>query len=414
MALKSVEWFIASRYLKLSRKQGVVAVIAGFSFLGILLGVATLIIVMSVMNGFRHELVSRVIGFNGHITVSQFSGKLQNADEVVQKIRSLKGVTSCAPYVERQVLLTAKNGAAGALVRGIAQSDLFHRPLIAKNIVGGSLENFGAPATILIGHKLAQKLQVSVGDKIKILSPESQPTLLGSLPKSRHFKVTAVFDSGMHEYDSAFIFIPLKDSQAFFSMEQTVSGIEVFVPNPEDLSSLKTTLLHLFPELSVYDWQQANQKFFSTIEVQRNVMFLILMLIIVVAAFNIISCLIMIVKDKTKDIAVMRTLGASRQSILKIFFLTGASLGVAGTLGGTALGLLFSYNIDHIRRFLESLSGTNLFRAEIYFLSHLPSRTDVSEVAVVVVTALFLSFLATFYPAYQACRIQPAEGLRYE
>lgn len=412
--IRSPEWFIAWRYLWASRKEGFVAVIAGFSFLGIVIGVATLIVVMSVMNGFREELVSRVIGFNGHVLISE-NGKVHNVPNVQKRVESIKGVLYSAPLVQKQVLVTSKQEACGAVVQGLTAEVLKKRPLITENIAQGELHQFlDEVDSVMVGSGLARKLNVTVGDTLKLTTPQMSRTAFGSFPKTKFFKVAALFNSGMYEYDQNFLFISLQASQVLFALEDTVSALEIFVQDPEDLDRIKQDLHQRFPEYYIHDWQKVNEKFFSTLEVQKNIMFLILMLIVLVAAFNIISCLMMLVKDKTRDIAVLQAVGVQPRSILRIFMYVGSSIGVIGTVVGTSIGLLLSYKLDTIRRGLEYLSGYKLFREEIYFLAHLPSKVNLHQAGIVCGLAVGLSLLATWYPARKASRLDPVEGLRYE
>jgi lipoprotein-releasing system permease protein len=278
----------------------------------------------------------------------------------------------------------------------------------------GSVQGLSAPNTLLIGYKLARRLSLHVGDRLKIMAAESQPTAFGFFPKTRYFRIVGLFNSGMHEYDQGFVFMPLSSAQDFFELPQKMTGLEIFVDNPEGIEQIKQQIMRFLPQYaSVYDWQQANLHFFNAIQVQRNVMFFILTLIVLVAVFNIISCLVMLVKDKTRDIAILNTMGATRSMILKTFLLIGSSIGVTGTLAGSLLGLAFSYNIDRIKHFLETLTGVELFESEIYFLAHLPSKVSLPQVFLVISTSLMLSFLATLYPAWKASRLNPIQGLRY-
>ena len=412
--LKSPEWFIAWRYLWSSRKERFIAIIASFSFLGIALGVATLILVMSVMNGFREELVARVIGFNGHLLISD-GEKLHQVENLQGEVEKIPGVCYTAPLVQKQVLITSEKEACGSIVQGLTPEVLKNRPLISNNLIAGDLEKFLTTGdAIMIGSGLARKLNVHIGDVLKLTTPKMNRTAFGSFPKTKFFKLAAVFKSGMHEYDQNFAFIPLSSSQALFSLGNTVSALEIFVQDPDSLDQIKTQLNKKYPDYYIYDWQKINEKFFSTLEVQRNIMFLILMLIVLVAAFNIISCLMMLVKDKTKDIAILQAAGATRACVLRIFLYVGSFIGVFGALVGTGIGLLLSYQLDHIRLFLESISGYKLFREEIYFLAHLPSKVHLSQSFLVCGLAIILSVLATWYPARKASLLDPVEGLRYE
>lgn len=416
MAFNTFERMMAMRYLRARRQEGFISVIAGFSLLGIALGVATLIIVMAVMNGFRAELLGRILGLNGHMTVYAASGPLTDFDHVTQELRGVRGVVSASPLVEGQVMATAKGGAGGALVRGIRPEDLKSRTLLSSHIVRGSLDDFEGDDAAVIGIRMAQKFGISVGDRITLISPQGNSTVFGTMPRVRSYKVVALFNIGMYEYDSTYVYLPLSAAQAFFQLTpQQVTGVEVMVQNPDQVFEERLYIAQaLGNSVRVFDWQQANSSFFNAVQVERNVMFLILTLIIVVAAFNIISSLIMLVKDKSADIAILRTMGASRGAILRIFFLAGTSVGVIGTLTGFVLGLVFCANIETIREWLQALTGTQLFSPEIYFLSQLPAKVDPVEVAQVVIMALALSVLATIYPSWRAARLDPVEALRYE
>ncbi|MBF0248340.1 MAG: lipoprotein-releasing ABC transporter permease subunit [Alphaproteobacteria bacterium] len=415
MMFSAFEWMMAMRYLRARRREGFVSVIAWFSLLGIAIGVATLIIVMSVMNGFRAELMDRILGLNGHLNVYADVGAMTDFDAKAQTARGVAGVASATPLIEGQVMVTHSGVARGAVLRGIKSSDLGARPMIAGNIKSGNLEEFGADDTIVIGTQLAKRLGAGVGDRISVISPKGQVTAFGTVPRMRAFRVVALYSIGMYEYDSGFAFIPLHAAQIYFQMGDTVNNLEVFVDNPAKTDAVGARIADAFKgRVNVMDWQKTNASFFNAIQVERNVMFLILTLIILVAAFNIISSLIMLVKDKGRDIAILRTMGATRGMIMRVFFLAGASIGVIGTTAGFGLGLWFSLNIETIRQWIQSATGTELFAAEIYFLSQLPAKVDPAEVASTVLMGLGLSFLATIYPAWRAARLDPAEALRYE
>jgi lipoprotein-releasing system permease protein len=410
------ERMMAMRYLRARRQEGFISVIAGFSLLGIALGVATLIIVMSVMNGFRAELLGRILGLNGHMTVYGQGQPLSDFDRITNQMRQIPGVIAAAPLIEGQVMATGNGQATGALVRGLRPADIANRTLIATHIVRGSLGEFQGEDAALIGIRMAQKFGVTVGDNITLISPQGNATAFGTVPRVRAYRVAAVFDVGMFEYDSSFIFLPLEAAQVFFRhTPEQVTGVEIMVRDPDRIGEIRRAIGQILgPGVRLFDWQQANSSFFNAIQVERNVMFLILTLIIIVAAFNIISSMIMLVKDKTKDIAILRTMGATRGSVMRIFFLAGASVGVIGTIAGFGLGMAFTSNIETIRQWLQALTGTPLFSAEIYFLSRLPAKVDPVEVAQVVGMAFVLSFLATIYPAWRAARLDPVEALRYE
>jgi lipoprotein-releasing system permease protein len=414
MIFGAFERMVAFRYLRARRQEGFVSVIAIFSLLGIALGVATLIIVMSVMNGFRADLIGRILGLNGHLAVYGETEQLRNFDAVAAKVRQVPGVVSATPLVEGQVMATSPNSAAGALVRGIRPEDIRARKLIAEHIVAGSLAEFGDDG-IALGDRLASQLGVKVGGKLTLIAPEGTDTAFGTLPRLKTYHVVALFDVGFFEYDSTFIYMPLASAQIFFKLPDAVSYLEVFVVNP-DAASREADLIsnELGGQARILDWQKANSSIVTAVEIERNVMFLILTLIILVAAFNIISGMIMMVKDKGRDIAILRTMGASRGMILRIFMLSGASIGIVGTLAGFLLGLVITDNLEAIRQFLQNILHVNLFSAEIYFFTRIPARIDQGEVASVVLMALALSFLATLYPSWRAARLDPVEGLRYE
>ena len=409
------EWMVALRYLRARRQEGFISVIAWFSLMGIALGVATLIIVMSVMNGFREELLTRILGLNGHLSVYGQAHAMANFDDLAKEIRTIKGVVSVTPMIEGQVMVTSRGVAQGGVVRALRPKDLAKRNIISSNIKKGSLANFRGKNSIVMGERLAQKLGVRIGGQVTLISPKGTVTAFGSVPRLKAYKLVGTFNIGMFEYDSSFVFMPLEAAQIYFRLPDAVTNLEVFGENPETAPALgNEILLRVGSKARVHDWQRANASFFNAIQVERNVMFLILTLIILVAAFNIISSMIMLVKDKGKDIAILRTMGATRGMIMRVFFLAGASIGTIGTLVGFILGLSFAANIESIRQWIQGLTGTDLFAAEIYFLSQLPAVVDPSEVVTVVLMGLALSFLATLYPSWRAARLDPAEALRYE
>ena len=409
------EWMVAMRYLRARRKEGFISVIAWFSLLGIALGVATLIIVMAVMNGFREELLTRILGINGHLSVYGQTNQLRDFDPIAERLRKVTGVVAVTPMIEGQVMVTSRGIAQGAVVRGIRGKDLAARNIVADNIQSGSLDAFKGKNAIIIGQRMATKMGVRVGDKITLISPKGSTTAFGTVPRMKAYTVVATFQIGMYEYDSSFIFMPLENAQVYFKMPGAVSNLEVFVTHPDNAIAIGRDISKEMKGMSrIHDWQRVNASFFNAIQVERNVMFLILTLIILVAAFNIISSLIMLVKDKGKDIAILRTMGATSGMIMRIFFIAGASVGTIGTMAGFGLGLAFTENIETIRQWIQGLTGTDLFAAEIYFLSKLPAVVDPSEVVAVVLMGLGLSFLATLYPAWRASKLDPAEALRYE
>jgi lipoprotein-releasing system permease protein len=409
-----VERLIAGRYLRPRRQEGFVSVIAAFSFLGIMLGVGTLIVVLAVMSGFRAELLGRVLGFNGHITVQAGPEGITEFDELAARLRAVDGVVAVTPLVSGQVMATANGVASGALVRGIRPSDLSVQRTLADHVQAGSLEDLGKDQ-IAIGSRMAYRMGLELGDRLQLISPKSTPTALGAVPRMKAYEIGAIFEVGMFEYDSSFVFMPLEAAQVFFQLEDRANELEVMIEDPDRVLAYRQDLAATVGQAGrLVDWQQANASFFTALKVERNVMFLILSLIIMVAAFNIISGMIMLVKDKGRDIAILRTMGATRGAIMRIFFMSGATIGVVGTVAGFVLGVAFATNIETIRQWLQGLTGTELFAAEIYFLSHLPARIEALDVISVVAMGLALSLLATLYPSWRAARLDPVEALRYE
>jgi lipoprotein-releasing system permease protein len=415
-AFSRLEWMIAGRYLRARRREGAISVIAGFSLVGIMLGVATLIIVMSVMNGFRAKLVDRILGAQAHITVLPNDQRgLEDYDALAGALRDLPVTTRVAPIVERQVMASTDAGNAGALVRGMRLEDLRSLDAVANpESADGSLDDFGEGG-IAIGAGIAQRLGVRAGDSLTIITPRGVPTPFGTAPRVKSYPVAYVFRIGMSQYDNAYIFLPLEEAQAYFRMEDRVDGIEVMVTDPDAVERIGADLQRVVGERGyLWNWQRANGAFLSALEVERNVMFLILTLIILVAALNIISGLIMLVKDKGRDIGILRTVGLTRGAVLRVFFICGASIGVVGTILGVILGVLFTWNISEIQSAVEAVLGTQVWDAEIRMLTRVPAVMFASDVVMTVVIALGLSFLATLYPAWRAARMDPVEALRYE
>lgn len=415
MIFSKFERMVAGRYLRAKRKEGFISVITGFAFTGIALGVATLIIVMSVMNGFKSELLSRILGINGHIMIVAAPGfPFTNYKIAVQDLQKIAGVELAVPMIEKQILISTGSTAEGAMVRGIAKEDLLKKQVLRNGVAGVDVDRF-EDDVVVIGKRLADRLGVIPGDKVTLISPNGKITAFGTVPRMKSYQVLGTFDVGMYEYDSTHLFMPLETAQTYFGLHDAVGQIDVTLKNDDDLPLMRELIAQSVGlDAYVYDWKQSNSAFFNAIDVERNVMFLILTLIILVAAFNIITGLIMLVKDKGRDIAVLRTMGATKGMVMRVFFIDGAFIGVVGTLIGLGIGILFCENIESVRQFLEMLSGRELFSAEIYFLSQLPAEINWTEVSVVAVVSLLLSFLATLYPAYRAAKFDPVEALRYE
>jgi len=409
------EWMLSLRYLRARRKEGFISVIAGFSFLGIMLGVATLIIVMAVMNGFRAELLDKILGLNGHLLIQPLEKPLTDWEEVASRISAVKGVKLAAPIVEGQALASSPFNAGGVLIRGIRLKDLEGLPSIINNIKQGGLGGFDEGQGVAIGRRLADQLSLRSGDNITLVAPRGAVTPMGTTPRIKVYKVAAVFEIGMSEYDGAMVFMPLKEAQAYFNRAGDVTAIEVYTDDPDKVAQYRKDVQDAAKRpIFLIDWRQRNATFFNALQVERNVMFMILTLIVLVAALNIVSGLIMLVKDKGQDIAILRTMGASQGSIMRVFLITGAAIGVVGTLVGFLLGVVVCMNIESIRQFLSWLTSTELFSPELYFLSHLPANMDPGETTAVVIMALVLSLLATLYPSWRAARLDPVEALRYE
>ena len=409
------ERLVALRYLRARRQEGFISVIAFFSLAGITLGVATLVIVMAVMNGFRHELLSRILGVNGHVNVLASTKSLDEFDAIAAQIKAVSGVLSAAPIVEGPVMATANGVANGALVRGMREEDFLRRPLLADSIVTGGLEGFEEGKGVIIGSRMAQAMRLRPGQKVTLVSPRGNPSAFGTVPRMKAYRVAAVFDVGMSEYDSSFIYMPFEQAQIFFRKKGEATSIEVITDNPDRAYGIGYDIRQVIGGgYRVIDWQRVNSSFFTALQVERVVMFLILTLIIVVAVFNVISSQIMLVNDKSKGIAILRTMGATQGMILRIFFMTGASVGIVGTIVGSVLGIAFAQNIEALRQLLQGATGTDLFDSTVYYLSRLPAKIDPIEAGAVVVMALTLSFLASIIPARRAARLDPVEVLRYE
>ena len=412
-----LEWWIALRYLRARRREGFISIVAWFSLLGILLGVATLIVVLSVMNGFRAELLARVIGINGHVVVSSaFAPRINEPDILLDTLQSRPDIVSAATLIQGQALASSALAASGALVRGMRAEDLKNRPLLLDSLRAGdqALTKFAQDKGIILGERLARRLGLFAGDRLKLIAPTADATVFGSLPRARTFLVIDTLELGMYEYDNSLVLMPMAAAQEFFGAGDSVDVIEVIGKDPEEANRLALMLnRQLSGRANAVSWQQVNASFFTALQVERNVMFLILTLIILVAAFNIVSSQIMLVKEKASGVAILRSMGASQGLILRIFMVTGSAVGVIGAMLGLAVGLLLANNLELVRKLVESLANVDVFSPEIYFLSKLPSRIDSGEVLSVVAMAIGLSLLAAIYPAWRAARLDPVEILRY-
>jgi lipoprotein-releasing system permease protein len=409
------EWMLSLRYLRARRREGFISVIAGFSFIGIMLGVATLIIVMAVMNGFRQELLSKILGLNGHLLIQPLESPLTDYAAVADRVSKVDGIYLAAPLVEGQALASSPFNASGVVVRGMLGADVAKLSQISSNIKQGTLDGFDNGQGLAIGSRLAEQLSVRAGDNITLVSPRGAVTPMGTTPRIKAYKIAAVFEIGMSEYDSAFVFMPLSEAQAYFNRAGDVTAIEIYTDDPDHIDRFRQSVTDAAARpIYMIDWRQRNATFFNALQVERNVMFLILTLIVLVAALNIVSGLIMLVKDKGSDIAILRTMGATQGAMMRVFLITGASIGVVGTFVGFLLGTIVCLNIEEIRRFLSWLTNTQLFPPELYFLSKLPADMNLRETLAVLVMALGLSLLATLYPSWRAARLDPVEALRYE
>jgi lipoprotein-releasing system permease protein len=405
---------IAGRYMR-PRRHSAGLIISLLSLLGIMLGVAALIIVMAVMNGFRAELIDKILGLNGHVIVQAMDSKLTDYSGIADRIAKVPGVASAIPLVEGQALASGPNNSSGALIRGIREADLPKVAGIYTNVRLGTLANFDQSHGVAIGTRLATDLGLTIGENLTIVTPRGTVTPLGVTPRIKAYPIVAIFEIGMAEYDSTFVIMPFPDAQAYFNLDDEASAIEIYLANADMVDTLRPAIeAAVDRQALITDWQQRNVTFFSALEVERNVMFLILTLIVLVAALNIISGLTMLVKDKGHDIAILRTMGATRGTIMRVFFIAGASIGTLGTLAGLILGVIISLNVESIRQFISRITQTELFSPELYFLSKLPSEMNPRETITVIVMALALSFLATLYPAWRAARLDPVEALRYE
>jgi len=413
------EWMVAFRYLKIRSNEGFVTLVALFSLIGIAIGVMVLIVTMSVMNGFREELLSKVIGFNGHMLYQPAGGRMSDYDDAVARLKEIDHVVKVLPIIEGHALATFGSYSVPALVRGVRADDLKQMSLIADNIKQGTLTDFGqGDNDILIGKRLADKYNLSPGDLVTLVTPRGRVTPFGTVPRIASYQITAIFEVGEYNYDTGYFFMPLAQAQSYFQYGDEVAALEISLSHPDMITEIyplvqQATRL-IDPGGRLIDWRVLNRSFFNALQVERNVMFVILSFIILVAVFNIISTMIMMVKNKTRDVAILRTMGVTSASIMRIFFIVGSCIGVLGTMLGTILGLLIADNIQAILDFIERMTGLSLWEGEVRFLSEVPAIIDGREVGIVIIVALGLSFLATLLPAWRAAKVDPVESLRYE
>ncbi|MGO8865226.1 MAG: lipoprotein-releasing ABC transporter permease subunit [Alphaproteobacteria bacterium] len=414
MIFSPFERMVAMRYLRARRQEGFISVVSWFSLIGILLGVMALIITLAIFNGFRQQLIERILGLNGHISVEDTTGKLVHYDAVAAAVRKIPGVVSAIPQVDGQAIAMARNSTTGAIVHGIKQEDLKKLVIVSGKLIAGSLDDFNDDG-VAVGYRLANRLSVNLGGQVSLITPEGAVTAFGTIPRIKTYHVVAIFNVGMYEYDSAYMYMPLEAAQLYFRLPNAVSELEVRIQDPERAQAMVPAVQDAAgPGMSAIPWERVNASYFNFVALQRNLYTVVVTLIIVVAAFNIISGLIMLVNDKARGIAILRTMGATRGMIMRIFFMSGMSIGVVGTAAGLVLALLFCDNIEAIHQWLERTTGQNLFPAEFFYLTQLPAVVDPAEVVMVVAMSLGLSFLASIYPAWRAARLDPVEALRYE
>lgn len=408
-----LEYFIAWRYLKSKKQESFISVVALFSLIGNALGVAALIAVMAVMAGVREEWTNMLIGAVGDINIySRASSEISDYDKIIEIIKTNKEVLDVTPIVEKQALLATKNLNTGAQIRGISQDDLRNKKLISQKLIMGSLDEFQDNG-IVIGQSLANNLRITLGDEVKVLAPQTSSTVIGNIPRIKTCKIVGIFFSGTPELDNLVAFMPLELSQVYFKIPNQVNLIEVNIPRSINIDIFRAKLdKELDFQYRLIDWKQKNSAIMGALKIEKMAMFMILTLIMIVAAFNIISGLIMLVKDKTSDIAILRTMGASRGMIIRIFLICGSSIGFLGTIIGGLLGVGFACNIENIRIFLEKMTGATIFDPLIYFLSFLPVKIYTEDVTSIILMSLSLSFLATIYPAYKAAKLNPATALK--
>ena len=410
--ISKIERTIAFRFLKPKKKEGFLKIISIFSFTGIALGVAILIIVMSVMNGFRTELINKILGFNPHIIVKPYDKKIDK--DAINKIKELNEIVSRSTFTfSGEGILINKKDITGVLIRSNTLNDINNIELINNGIIDGSLENFNKD-TISIGKELAISLNLIVGDEVSLMSTSNLQTPFGNLPLQERFTISSIFSTGLAEFDQNVIFMPFENADSLFELTDKDIDLEIYLKYPDKAQSTKEIIQNIFSEHYVYSWADLNKSFFGALKVERNVMFIILTLIIIVAAFNIVSGLTILVKNKTKEIAILRTLGISQNSVAKIFFLTGFTIGVLATLTGVIIGISFSYYIEEIRILITTLFNIRLFPEEIYFFSKMPSEINLVYISIISLFSLIITFIATIFPSLSAAKLDPIKALKYE
>lgn len=418
MSLILTEINIAFKYLQAKKREAFISINAMFSLLGIAIGVAALIVVMSIMNGFRTELTNKIVGLNSDVMISGFNGKsFSNYPKIIDQIKSLSQIKKIYPVITGQALISHNNESLGVLVKALRLEDLRDQPMLADNIIRGDLDQFNQPGSIIMGEVLARNLGIKIGSLITLVSPQFNTTIIGQIPRMKEFVVTATFNSGLNDFDQSHVLMSLKDGQIFYDMPSgNVNQIEVFTSDPYSSQKTSLEIMKLLENeyLFISDWQQINVHIFNALKTEKVAMFVILTLIIIVASFNIVSSLVMLVIDKTKEVAILRTLGMTKSSIMRIFLICGMLIGVCGTVIGVSLGVVISYNIETIKEFLSSVTGTRIFDPVVYYLDSLPSNVDPSDVVSIAIMSLALAFFSTIYPAYKASKLSPIEGLKHE
>jgi lipoprotein-releasing system permease protein len=416
MILNRAERMLARRYLLPGKGEGFIFLVASISLVAVALGVAALIIVMSVMNGFRAELFDKIVGLNGHAVVQGYNGRLAGWEQIADQARKTPGVTSALPLIEQPLMASANGRVEGVLVRGMRVEDILSNPTITSNVVAGDLKSVKpGSGVVAIGSRLAETLGAYPGSEISLISPEGRSTVVGTVPRIVSYTVGAVFEVGIYDYDKAFVIMPMHDAQEMLMLGDQVGMVEIQTSNPDRVEQILAPLQSIVRGRGVIvDWRQMNSALFQALEIERVAMFVVLSLIVVVAVFNILSSLIMLVRAKTRDIAILRTMGASRRGMMKVFVTVGVTIGSLGIVLGIILGALFLFFRQSVVNGIQAITGQNLWDPSVRVLTDLPSKTDPFEVTAIILIALILSFLATLYPAYKAAGTDPVQVLRYE